>query len=247
MNEMQHRCGVVTGAAQGIGLAIATAIVREGGNVVIADLNAEAAEQAAAAVQAQGPGRAVACRCDVVSEDDVAATADAATTEFGGISFWVNNAGILRDKALRKMTLDDFRTVLDVHVVGAWLGLRAAASAMREDGGSIVNMSSISGKSGNPGQTNYSAAKAALVGLTKAAAKELARHQIRVNCVQPGLIRTAMTAGMPPDAFAAGAARVPLRRVGEPEDIAEVVTFLLSDRAAYMTGAVVEVTGGVHM
>ncbi|HLG66845.1 MAG TPA: SDR family NAD(P)-dependent oxidoreductase, partial [Acidimicrobiales bacterium] len=153
-----------------------------------------------------------------------------------------------RDATLRTMTLEDFRAVVDVHLQGAWLGTRAAAAVMRgQQRGSIVNMSSISGKVGNAGQTNYSAAKAGIVGLTKAAAKELAHLGVRVNAIQPGLIRTAMTAAMRPDIFEQRVAEIPLGRVGEPADVANVALFLASDLSSYMTGTVLEVTGGRHL
>lgn len=248
MTEMAGRGGVVTGGAQGIGLAIATALVREGASVVLADLDLDTATKAAEALSARGPGRAIAARCDVTSEEQIAATVTACTDAYGSLDFWVNNAGITRDKTLRNMTLDDFRQVIDVHLVGGWLGTRAAAAVMREQGrGAMVNISSISGKVGNPGQTNYSAAKAGLVGLTKAAAKELARYGIRVNAVQPGLIRTTMTASMKQEVFQSRIAEIPLARVGEPEEVAEVVLFLLSDRSSYMTGTVLEIGGGRHI
>jgi 3-oxoacyl-[acyl-carrier protein] reductase len=138
--------------------------------------------------------------------------------------------------------------VITVHLRGAWLGIRAASAVMREaKSGSIINISSMSGKVGNPGQTNYSAAKAGLVGMTKAAAKELAHHGVRVNAIQPGLIKTPMTAAMSPEAFAATESTIPMRRAGEPSEVANVVAFLASDLSSYMTGTVLEVAGGRGM
>jgi 3-oxoacyl-[acyl-carrier protein] reductase len=246
---MAGRAGVVTGGAQGIGLAIATALVREGASVVLADLDLDTATASAESLTTAGPGRAVACACDVTSEEQIAAVAAACTDAFGSLDFWVNNAGITRDKTLRNMALDDFKQVIDIHLVGGWLGTRAAAAVMREQGrgGAMVNISSISGKVGNPGQTNYSAAKAGLIGLTKAAAKELGRYGIRVNAVQPGLIKTRMTEAMKQEVYQARIAEIPLGRVGEVAEVAEVVLFLLSDRSSYMTGTVLEIGGGRHI
>jgi 3-oxoacyl-[acyl-carrier protein] reductase len=237
------RAALVTGGAQGIGLAIGAMFAAAGAQVTLADLDGDAAAASAAAI----PG-ARGVRCDVTAEDDVGRTVREAVDTFGSLDVMVNNAGFTRDATMRTLGLDDFRAVIDVHLIGAWLGTRAAAEVMREQRtGSIVNISSISGKIGNPGQTNYSAAKAGIVGLTKAAAKELGHHGVRVNAVQPGLIRTAMTAAMRPEVFDAKAAEIPLGRVGEPDDVARVVLFLASDLAGYLTGNVIEVSGGRAM
>jgi 3-oxoacyl-[acyl-carrier protein] reductase len=142
----------------------------------------------------------------------------------------------------------DFVAVVNVHLVGAWLGTRAAAAVMREQqSGSIINISSISGKIGNVGQTNYSAAKAGMIGLTKASAKELAHRGVRVNAIQPGLIKTAMTTGMRADIWEKKVAAIPMGRAGEPEEVANVAVFLASPLSSYLTGAVLEVTGGRDM
>ncbi|MDH2424906.1 3-oxoacyl-ACP reductase FabG [Sphaerisporangium sp. TRM90804] len=235
------RTAVVTGAAQGIGLAIARLLHEHGARVVLTDRDGG---QAAEAAKALGDGVS-ALACDVTDEDAVAAVVAHAVDRYGALDVFVNNAGITRDATLGKMALADFEAVVDVHLKGTWLGVRAAAAVMRPAGaGSIVNISSLSGKSGNFGQTNYSAAKAGIVGLTKAAAKELASRNVRVNAVQPGLIRTAMTAAMPPDVFAAREADIPMRRAGEPHEVAGAVLFLASDLSSYMTGAVLEVGGG---
>jgi 3-oxoacyl-[acyl-carrier protein] reductase len=245
MALLQDRVAVVTGAAQGIGLAIARRFVAEGARVVIADIDAGAAD---AAVADLGADRAMAVQCDVASEADVEALVATTAERFGTLDVMVNNAGVTRDSTMAKMTLSDLRSVLDIHLVGTWLGCRAATAAMRgSGGGAVVNISSISGKVGNFGQTNYSAAKAGIVGLTKACAKEVARHGIRVNAIQPGLIRTAMTEAMPQHAWDAKMSEIPMGRAGEPEEVAAVATFLASDLASYLTGTVIEVTGGRYM
>ena len=167
---------------------------------------------------------------------------------FGSLDIMVNNAGITRDATMRKMTEQQFDEVIAVHLKGTWNGTRAAAAVMRAQGsGAIVNMSSISGKVGLVGQTNYSAAKAGIVGLTKAAAKELAHLGVRVNAVAPGLIRSAMTEAMPQRIWDAKLAEVPMGRAGEPHEVASVVLFLASGLSSYMTGTVLEVTGGRHI
>ncbi|GIH06715.1 3-oxoacyl-[acyl-carrier-protein] reductase [Rhizocola hellebori] len=244
---VEGRTAIVTGAAQGIGLAIATLLAEHGASVVISDINIDAATQSAESLRSKGY-HAIAVACDVTDEQAVESLADTCQREFGSVDIMVNNAGITRDATMTKMTLADFRTVLDVHLTGAWLGTRAAGRVMREQRrGAIVNISSISGKVGNFGQTNYSAAKAGMVGLTKASAKELAKYGVRVNAIQPGLIRTAMTAAMPPEVLAQKMAEIPLGRIGEPEDIARAALFLASDLSGYITGTVTEVTGGRHM
>lgn len=245
MTLLAGRTAVITGGAQGLGRAVAERFVAEGARVVIGDVDLAAAEATAAEL---GEGTAVAVRCDVTDEDQVAALVAAATDAFGSLDVMVNNAGVLRDATMRKMPLDDFRLVMETHVQGTWLGTRAAAAVMREQGsGSIVNMSSISGKVGNLGQTNYSAAKAGIVGLTKAAAKEVAHLGVRVNAIQPGLIRTAMIEGMREDILEQRLKDIPMGRLGEPDEVAKVALFLASDLSSYMTGTVLEVTGGRHM
>jgi 3-oxoacyl-[acyl-carrier protein] reductase len=248
MTLVAGRTAVVTGGAQGLGLEIARRLGGEGARIVIGDIDGAAAEKAARELQRTGV-ESTSMPCDVTDEAMVSELVAAAVASFGTVDVMVNNAGFTRDGVLRKMTLEDFRAVLDVHVVGAWLGTRAAVASMRATGthGSIINMSSISGKVGNPGQTNYSAAKAGIVGLTKAAAKEVARYGIRVNAIQPGLIEGAMTAQMPPDVLASRIDDVPLGRIGQPADVAGAALFLASDLSAYMTGTVLEVTGGRNM
>ncbi|HWN36741.1 MAG TPA: 3-oxoacyl-ACP reductase FabG [Pseudonocardia sp.] len=249
MGLLDDRTAVITGAAQGIGLEIARRFLAEGARVLLGDINGEAAEKSAAELaSAQAGGVAIGARCDVTAEDEVDALVRRAEQEFGTVDVMVNNAGITRDATMRKMTLADFRAVLDVHLVGSWLGTRAAGAVMRErKRGSIINISSISGKVGMLGQTNYSSAKAGMVGLTKAAAKELAYLNVRVNAIQPGLIRTAMTESLREDIWASKLAEIPMGRAAEPAEVAGVALFLASDLSSYMTGTVLEVTGGRYM
>ncbi len=245
MALLAGRTAIVTGGAQGLGYAIAEAFTAQGARVVLGDLDLDRTREAAEELGGSGVARAV--RCDVTSAAEVDALVAAAVADFGGLDIMVNNAGITRDATLRKMTEEQFDEVIAVHLKGTWIGTRAAAAVMREQGsGAIINMSSISGKVGLVGQTNYSAAKAGIVGLTKAAAKELAHLGVRVNAIQPGLIRSAMTEAMPQRIWDAKLAEVPMGRAGEPREVATVALFLASDLSSYMTGTVLEVTGGRH-
>lgn len=245
MALLAGRTAVITGGAQGLGYAIAERFVAEGARVVLGDLDLVATQAAAARL---GDGVAAAVRCDVTSGDEVATLVGAAVNTFGSLDIMVNNAGITRDATIRKMTEDQFDQVISVHLKGTWNGIRHAAAIMRENkSGAIVNMSSISGKVGMVGQTNYSAAKAGIVGMTKAASKELAHLGVRVNAIQPGLIRSAMTEAMPQRIWDSKVAEVPMGRAGEPSEVANVALFLASDLSSYMTGTVLEVTGGRHL
>lgn len=242
---LQNMTSVVTGGARGIGLATARALAAQGSNIVLADMDAAALDRAA---ETLGEG-VVKVVCDVTSAEDMSALAAAAVSYFGSLDVMVNNAGFTRDATMRKMTEPDFDAVVSVHLKGAWLGTRAAADVMRRLGtaGSIINVSSISGKVGMPGQTNYSAAKAGIVGLTKAAAKELGFAGIRVNAIQPGIIRTDMVESLGRDVLERKLAEIPLTRFGEPEEVASVVLFLASGMSSYMTGTVLEIAGGRHV
>jgi 3-oxoacyl-[acyl-carrier protein] reductase len=243
---LDGKTAVITGGAQGIGFAIAEVFVRQGARVVLGDLNLEAMQEAAAKLG--GPDVAAVARCDVTSAAEMEALVTGAVDTFGSLDIMVNNAGITRDATMRTMTEDQFDQVISVHLKGTWNGTRLAAAIMRErKSGAIVNISSLSGKVGMVGQTNYSAAKAGIVGLTKAAAKEMAHHGVRVNAIQPGLIRSAMTEAMPQKAWDQKMAEIPMGRAGELAEVATVALFLASDMSSYMTGTVLEVTGGRFM
>lgn len=244
---LEDRPAIVTGGSGGLGFAIATTLAEQGAPIVIGDINEVAAKEAADRLKGLGY-RAEGFACDVTDEGQVEAMVAFCGSTFSPVRVMVNNAGITRDATMRKMSEADFDSVIGVHLKGAWNGTRHASYVMREQGaGSIVNISSISGKVGNIGQTNYSAAKAGMIGLTKASAKELAYLGVRVNAIQPGLIRTAMTEVLPQTWWDAKTAEIPMQRAGEPNDVAQVVLFLASDMSSYMTGGVLEVAGGRHM
>jgi 3-oxoacyl-[acyl-carrier protein] reductase len=244
MDLVKGKTAVVTGGAQGIGLSIAKKLVSEGARVVLGDLDLEAAQRAAQEIG--GSEVAIAVRCDVTDADEVGALLEVAVDTYDSLDILVNNAGITRDATMRNMTPEDFDLVIAVHLRGCWNGTKLGSLIMREQpgGGAIINMSSLSGKVGMIGQTNYSAAKAGIIGLTKAAAKEVAHAGVRVNAIQPGLIRTAMTEAMPQKAWDHKMTEIPMGRAGEPEEVANVALFYASDLSSYMTGTVAEVTGG---
>ena len=240
---LANAVAVVTGGAQGIGFAIADAFVAAGARVVLGDLDLDTATEASRRLGDESVAFAV--RCDVTQGSEVEQLVSQAQARFGALDIMVNNAGITRDATMRKMTEEQFDQVISVHLKGCWNGTRAAAAIMREQGsGSIINISSLSGKAGMFGQTNYSAAKAGIVGLSKAAAKEVAQSGVRVNVIQPGLIRTAMTEAMPAAAWDGKMAEIPLGRAGEVAEVASVAVFYASQLSSYMTGTVAEVTGG---
>jgi 3-oxoacyl-[acyl-carrier protein] reductase len=243
---LSGQTAVITGGAQGLGFAIAERFVAEGARVVLGDLDSDATD--VATKRLGGHDVAAAVRCDVTRSADVDTLVATAVERFGGLDIMVNNAGITRDATMRKMTEEQFDQVIAVHLKGTWNGMRSAASIMRENNrGAIVNMSSLSGKIGLAGQTNYSAAKAGIIGMTKAAAKELAHLGVRVNAIAPGLIRSAMTEAMPQHIWDQKVSEVPMGRAGEPAEVAKVALFLASDLSSYMTGTVMEVTGGRYM
>lgn len=242
------RAAFVTGAGSGIGRAIAIRFAEEGADVAAVDLNEQAASETANAVRALGR-RAEALRANVAITEDVEAAARRVLAAFGRLDVLVNNAGVTRDVTIRKMTDDDWDAVIAVHLRGTFLCTRAVVPRMRDAGrgGAVVNMSSISGKIGNFGQANYAAAKAGIVALTKVTAREFARYGIRANAIQPGLIDTPMARAIGESLLKERVADTPLGRIGRPEEVANVALFLASDLASYVTGAVIEVTGGRYL
>lgn len=247
---LEGKKAIVTGGAGGIGYAIGHELAKHGADVVLADIDAERLAEAEAKLQHDiGAERSIrSFVCDVSDAESVDELVRFGVAELGGLDIMVNNAGVTRDATMRKMPVEDFDTVIGVHLRGAWLGTRAASAYMREQkSGSIVNISSTSGKAGMAGQTNYSSAKAGMIGLTKSAAKELAWLGVRVNAVLPGLIRSPMTSDMRDDVWETKVKETPMGRVGEPEEIAGPVVFLSSDLASYVTGACVLASGGRAM
>jgi 3-oxoacyl-[acyl-carrier protein] reductase len=256
---LSGRVAIITGAAQGLGLAIAQAFVAEGASVVLADMNEEQVQSAALSL---GVGdRAIGVRCNVTDEDDVDALVAAAAERYGHLDVMVNNAGITRDTTMRKMTVADFELVVDVSLKGAWLGTRAAAGYMREHGGgSIINMSSIAGLIASPPFAAYGFSKAGVAQLTKSVALYCAQKGLRIRCnsIHPGMIQTRMLDGLfvkvagesgssVADVRKQFLGRVPLSELGEPDDIANAVLYLASEEAKHVTGAQLVVDGGMTL
>jgi 3-oxoacyl-[acyl-carrier protein] reductase len=241
------RVAIVTGGSRGIGLAIARSLAEGGASVVVSGRDTGRLEKAAGEIEAAG-GTVLAVAADAAKREDADRLVDAARKRFGRIDVLVNNAGSTRDQLLVRMTDDDWDRVLDTNLRGVFLMTRAAGKVMmRQRSGRIINVSSTAGAMGNPGQVNYSAAKAGVIGLTKAAARELAHWNILVNAVAPGLIETDMTASIPADAREALLQQVPLKRAGAASEVAEVVRFLAGDGAAYITGQTIHINGGLYM
>lgn len=246
--DASRRVALVTGASRGIGRAVACGLAVDGFDLALVYAgNADAAADAVAACEAAG-ATARAYRCDVSNADEVKATADAVLADFGSVWALVNNAGITRDTLLARMKDEDFARVLEVNLTGAFNMMRALTRPlMRQRGGRIVSMSSVVGLMGNAGQANYAASKAGLVGLTKSVARELAPRGVTVNAVAPGFVRTDMTAALPEQVVERYEGQIPLGRLADPEEVAGVVRFLVSDAAAYVTGEVIRVDGGMAM
>jgi len=241
------RTAVVTGGTRGIGLAIARALAEDGASVVVSGRDAGRLESAVKEIETLGAS-VVGVAADQSKREDCDRLVDAAKERFGRIDVLVNNAGITRDQLLVRMKDDDWDQVMDTNLRGVFLMTRAVVkSMMRQKSGRIINIASTAGAMGNAGQVNYSAAKAGVIGLTKAAARELAHWNILVNAVAPGLIETDMTAGVPAEAREALLQQVPLKRAGAAREVAAMVRFLAGDGAAYVTGQVIHVNGGLYI
>ena len=240
--DLSGRTAFVTGSTRGIGLAVAQALHGAGAKVAIVGRDLSRAQAVAAALG----GRAAGVACDVAKESEVAAAIAAAESALGPIDILVNNAGLTRDNLLLRLTTADWDTVLAANLTGAFYTTRIVIKGMmKRRWGRIVNVASIVGLTGNKGQANYAASKAGLIGFTKSVAKEYASRGILANCVAPGFIETDMTAALPEEARATLLEDIALGRLGRPEDIAGAVLFLASDLAAYVTGQVLVVDGGM--
>jgi 3-oxoacyl-[acyl-carrier protein] reductase len=244
--SLQGRVALVTGGSRGIGAAVAQALASAGAALAVCARNGEAAAATAAAIVGQG-GQAFGAAADVSRAADAERVVAACVERFGRLDILVNNAGITRDGLVLRMKDEDWSDVLAVNLNGAFYCARSALRAIlkQKQSGRIINVGSVVGSTGNPGQANYVASKAGLVGLTKALSKEVASRGVTVNAVAPGFIETDMTAGLPDAAKDAYRAQIPLGRFGTAGEVAAVVAFLASDAAAYITGQVIHVNGGM--
>jgi 3-oxoacyl-[acyl-carrier protein] reductase len=244
--QLEGKVAIVTGASRGIGKATALALAAQGAAVVVNYASSSgAADAVVAEIQGMG-GQAIAAKADVSKEAEVEAMFATAIAEFGRVDVLVNNAGITRDTLLLRMKLEDWQAVIDLNLTGVFLCTRAASKIMlKQKSGRIINITSVAGQMGNPGQANYSAAKAGVIGFTRTVARELASRGITVNAVAPGFIATDMTNDLKAEPILA---MIPLNRYGQPEDIAGMIEFLAATPAAgYITGQVFNVDGGMVM
>ena len=248
MKTLNNQTALVTGGSRGIGRAIALAMAEEGANVAILYAgNETAAAQTVQEAEAFGV-KALSYRCDVSSEQAVKETVDEVLKDFGRVDILVNNAGIVRDGFLLSMKEEAFDDVINTNLKGAFHLIRQLYShMMRRKSGRIINISSIVGLNGNAAQANYAAAKAGIIGLTKSTAKELAARGVTCNAIGPGFIHSDMTDAMPEKARDAISSQIPMKRVGQPQDVAALAVFLAGPGASYITGEVIRVDGGLAM
>ena len=241
------KVAIVTGGSRGIGLAIARSLAEDGASVVVSGRDAARLDAAVKELESLG-APALGVPADATKREDADRLVEVTRERFGRIDVLVNNAGITRDQLLVRMKDDDWDQVLDTNLRGVFLMTRAVGKVMmRQKSGRIINIASAAGAMGNPGQVNYSAAKAGVIGLTKASGRELAHWNILVNAVAPGLIETDMAAAIPAEAREAMLQQVPLKRIGQGREVAEVVRFLAGDGASYVTGQTIHVNGGLYV
>ncbi|MFQ5846775.1 MAG: 3-oxoacyl-[acyl-carrier-protein] reductase [Candidatus Methylomirabilales bacterium] len=244
---LHGKVAIVTGGSRGIGRAISVALIREGAAVTLCGRDRISLEKAAADLGASG-GEVLAVKADVTQASEVEQMIEACLERFGSISILVNNAGITQDNLVLRMKDEEWEAVLSTNLRGAFHCTRAGLRPMlKQREGRIINLTSVVGVMGNPGQANYAAAKAGIIGLTKATAKEVASRGITVNAVAPGFVETDMTRSLDPGLQERMRSQIPLGRFGKPEEVAELVVFLASDRAAYITGQVIHINGGIRM
>lgn len=247
MTNSEHPVAVVTGAAHGIGKAIAMRLAYEGCNIAVSDVDFKNAEKTASEIQRAGR-EALAVKTDVSSLEQAQELVESVISKFGRLDILVNNAGITRDNLLMRMSEAEWDAVVSVNLKGTFNCIKAVTrSMMKQRHGKIINISSVVGVMGNVGQANYAASKAGIIGLTKSAAKELGARGIQVNAIAPGYIETDMTKDLPEAAKEAFINLIPLKRPGQPEDVANVVAFLCSADADYITGQVIHIDGGLLM
>jgi len=245
--QLTGKVALVTGAAQGIGKAVALLLARNGADIVVSDINLEKAEETAKEIQAVGR-KAIAIKVDVASLGDVERMVQAVIEHFGHIDILINNAGITRDKLILRMAEEDWDAVLNINLKGTFNCTKVVVRHMsKQRSGKIVSIASVVGEMGNAGQANYSASKAGVIGFTKTIAREFAQRGINVNAIAPGYIETPMTEALPEKAKEELRRLIPMERLGRPEDVAEAVLFLVSEASGYITGQVLNVNGGIYM
>jgi 3-oxoacyl-[acyl-carrier protein] reductase len=243
--NLDGQTALVTGAARGLGRFIAQSLAEAGAKVACIDVNTETLAETVAAIRAAG-GTAEPIACDVTQSERVAEVVDEVVKRWGALNILVNNAGITRDNVIVRMKDEQWDAVININLRGTFLFTRAAARPMmKARRGRIINIASVSGLMGNPGQVNYSASKAGVIGLTRTVARELASRNITVNAVAPGFIATDMTAALGEDILQEVCKQIPLGRLGEPQDVADAVLFLASDAASFITGHILTVDGGL--
>jgi len=246
--SLAGKVAIVTGAARGIGFAIAELLASRGADIVIADMQYDSAKSATDKIEATYGRKTLALSVNVAKMESAKSMVERVISEYGRLDILVNNAGITRDTLIMRMEEADWDDVINVNLKGAFNCSKAAVrQMMKQHYGRIINISSVSGQAGQVGQTNYSASKAGLIGFTKALARELASRQITVNAVAPGFIPTALTDNLAPELKEMILKATPLGRMGKPEEIANAVVFLASEEAAYITGQVLAVDGGMVM